>query len=394
MPWSALGEPGRSQPAPPNQAVLGKRIDRVLTAGRNESARRRAQRRDHVPVQLDQEDQPRTPTALPALPTRRTAPTCSPVRSRQLESAPQAASQLLFQPRRRHVAATRQRPDHHLIGSDGDRPTSFGRRAAADARPDGARRPNPTALPTISPTRGDPRSSSRSLPRRTWTMTSGCAARTPYFTVASNSVDRLMRLRAESTARKPVGAIRQKARGGPCGAGRTRSHARPGCACASRKPCTRARRRLFGWKVRLPLATAFSSVCLAVSSHPAAQLLNESSAGRSESGLATAGRRGPQALTWVAAASPTFGRLYEGTDRLRLVKPGLPQRTALTRRRKYHPWPAHYTSPRTDARPGDPKQADWNAAERLAAARKTVSFGQCRFRLQRRSTTKRGWRID
>lgn len=26
----------------------------------------------------------------------------------------------------------------------------------------------------------------------------------------------------------------------------------------SRKPCTRARRRLFGWKVRLPLATAFS----------------------------------------------------------------------------------------------------------------------------------------
>ena len=26
-----------------------------------------------------------------------------------------------------------------------------------------------------------------------------------------------------------------------------------------RKPCTRARRRLFGWKVRLPLATAFSS---------------------------------------------------------------------------------------------------------------------------------------
>jgi hypothetical protein len=34
-------------------------------------------------------------------------------------------------------------------------------------------------------------------------MTSGCTVRIPYFTVASNSVDRLMRLRAESTARKP-----------------------------------------------------------------------------------------------------------------------------------------------------------------------------------------------
>ena len=33
-----------------------------------------------------------------------------------------------------------------------------------------------------------------------------------------------------------------------------------------------------------------------------------------------------------------------------------------------------------------------NPAERLALAPKTVSFGQCRFRLERRPTTKRGWR--
>ena len=41
-----------------------------------------------------------------------------------------------------------------------------------------------------------------------------------------------------------------------------------------RKPCTRARRRLFGWKVRLPLATAFSSLYLARSfpSHPVAHV--------------------------------------------------------------------------------------------------------------------------
>jgi len=29
--------------------------------------------------------------------------------------------------------------------------------------------------------------------------------------------------------------------------------------------------------------------------------------------------------------------------------------------------------------PADPKDPDWNATELLAAARKTVSFGQCRF---------------
>jgi len=36
----------------------------------------------------------------------------------------------------------------------------------------------------------------------------------------------------------------------------------------SRKPCTRARRRLFGWKVRLPFATALSSLHLAPWSAP------------------------------------------------------------------------------------------------------------------------------
>jgi hypothetical protein len=81
----------------------------------------------------------------------------------------------------------------------------------------------------------------------------------------------------------------------------------------SRKPCTRARRRLFGWKVRLPLATAFSSLCRAQKylSHPTSSHFATTSVG---SGLA-AGRRGPQSTSsWVAAVSPTFGRLFEGTD--------------------------------------------------------------------------------
>lgn len=42
-----------------------------------------------------------------------------------------------------------------------------------------------------------------------------------------------MRLRAGSTANKPVGQIRQIARGDPCGGDQTRWLARPGCACVT-----------------------------------------------------------------------------------------------------------------------------------------------------------------
>ena len=77
-----------------------------------------------------------------------------------------------------------------------------------------------------------------------------------------------------------------------------------------RKPCTRARRRLFGWKVRLPLATTISSLCC----HPAAQTFRIGLVcGSTGGGLGVAGRRGPQVVR-VAAVSPTFGRLFEGTD--------------------------------------------------------------------------------
>jgi hypothetical protein len=85
---------------------------------------------------------------------------------------------------------------------------------------------------------------------------------------------------------------------------------------------------------------------------------------------------------------------------LRWVKPGLAQRPrsntaktfvlalSMTRRQ------ARHNSHKSKHAPKNFKEQGWNAAERLAAARKTVNFGQCRFRLERRSTTKRGWRID
>src|ERR1700730_7107544 len=58
MPRSASGEPGCGQPGSLDEAVLGEGIDGVLATGWHKATRRRAQRRRHVPVQLDQKDQP------------------------------------------------------------------------------------------------------------------------------------------------------------------------------------------------------------------------------------------------------------------------------------------------------------------------------------------------
>lgn len=121
---------------------------------------------------------------------------------------------------------------------------------------------------------------------------SGCAMRVPCFTVASNSVDRVMRLRAGSTAKDLTCDQAESARR-PLRR-RPDTIARPArVRIRNRKPCTRARRRLFGWKVRLPLATTFSSL-FAV--RPLRRFASGSSAVRPEGGLAAPGRRGPQVV--------------------------------------------------------------------------------------------------
>lgn len=121
-----------------------------------------------------------------------------------------------------------------------------------------------------------------------------------------------MRLRAESTAEKPDVAIRQIAPGAPYGAGSTQSSVRHGCASAAG---SRARglgagcsagRSACPWPRRSPRCVSHFQ--------PAGQTSRSgSSAGRSEVILLLAGAVTRQ--TWVAAASPTFGRLFEGTDR-------------------------------------------------------------------------------
>lgn len=95
----------------------------------------------------------------------------------------------------------------------------------------------------------------------------------------------------------------------------------------NRKPWVRARRRLFGWKVRLPFATATTPLCPSRSQqtsrtppvHDACDVLRRIS----PLVLLTRHRRGTYGILGfipddvrVAAVPPTFGRLFEGTDLL------------------------------------------------------------------------------
>lgn len=87
----------------------------------------------------------------------------------------------------------------------------------------------------------------------------------------------------------------------------------------SRNPCTRARRRLLGWKVRLPLATAHSPYCVlrhACTRHTGIPMCQPHATHSVSSVnfcvlLVTGAVSGQKP---VAAVSPTFGRLFEGTD--------------------------------------------------------------------------------
>lgn len=378
MPWSALGEPDHSQPTSPHQAVLGQGIDRVLAARRHEATRRRPQWRDHVPIQLDQPDQApggRAPRRVNDGPRRRR---CSH-RSRP------AASSARRTPRRNSSA---NRADEAVRLPGNARMTTWSEsssssktdRATCRSRRDTRWRSTaePTDLPTIKPTCAA-LAASPSARRRRWTTTSGCAARLPRFTAASNSDDRLMRLRAGSTAEKPDVAIRQIARGAPYGAGSTQSSVRRGCACATGSHarglgagCS-AGRSACPWPRRSPRCVSHFQ--------PAGQTSRSgSSAGRSEVILLLAGAVPRQ--TWVAAASPTFGRLFEGTDQASPGQTWPAPTNPLDRRRKTAPRrPAHNRFPtagksnqaqRTLTNPIGMQQNGWQPHGKLLASASVV----------------------
>src|SRR5215208_5335577 len=56
MPRTTLQQPDYGQPSTPYQAVFGERLDRMLTTGRAEPARRQPHRRNGVAIQVDHED--------------------------------------------------------------------------------------------------------------------------------------------------------------------------------------------------------------------------------------------------------------------------------------------------------------------------------------------------
>jgi hypothetical protein len=148
--------------------------------------------------------------------------------------------------------------------------------------------------------------------RRECTTKSGWTARTPLVTVSPKSVDRVIRYWAGSTALDPATnhAVRER-RPLPR---RADTMARPArVRMRSRKPCTRARRRLLGWKVRLPLATAVTPrSCGGTHQHEC----------RVGTGRLLAPARKPEYPDRSRAA--TFGRLFEGTDEISLGQTALP----------------------------------------------------------------------
>ncbi len=144
----------------------------------------------------------------------------------------------------------------------------------------------------------------------------------------------------------------------------------------SRNPCTRARRRLLGWKVRLPLATAFSS-----SWHPQARAVSARSRDWTRWPLVSSSSRSlTGAYPGTIPGSLPYRRLSGDCSRVlthflgvKLRPNGRPAFTAVT----------IVTPPRTLF--NNPSAMLWNG---WPAAPKTVSFCQCRFRSERPRTTK------
>jgi hypothetical protein len=144
---------------------------------------------------------------------------------------------------------------------------------------------------------------------------SGCTARVPCFTVVSKSVDRVIRFRAESTAVTPEFASssqRTTALAPPV------RHDRPPCPGAHAQP--EAVHAGSAPVVRLegPLALCHDSLLVTSGIVPrpggyaGGTRLPSRSLGRLCVSLETGA--GPVHVARIAAVSPTFGRLDEGTD--------------------------------------------------------------------------------
>jgi hypothetical protein len=169
MPWPALEQPHRGQPATPDQPVLAQRIDRVLTASRAEPTGWQPHRRDGAAVELDQEDQ-----AARGRGSYRRHQRCPPIRGRVRRSAVRSSCSS-----RAEIACL-------LLGSARMTTRSAWSSSSitvrATWRSRRATRCRCTALPTDFETTSPIRGPSCAVPsdtRNACTTRSGCTARTP-----------------------------------------------------------------------------------------------------------------------------------------------------------------------------------------------------------------------
>lgn len=263
----------------------GERLDRVRAAARVEPARRRQQRRDHLAVDVHRTEQ--HPGERARAPSGGAEPVVLLlVRSHQLEPVAGTSGAMT---RSLRSAASRSAPSSRLdasaAGGRARTTTSVpagnaGKRSRIKCRSRRVTRCRitavPTALLTTKPTRVvisdfrvgavfasasgkaspvlcGPRSRAWSA-RNTWTTNRDRPARRPRRTTRRNSWFLVSRAAAGSTAGRDqaVSCARPRRR-------REATMARPArVRMRSRNPCFLARRRLFGWKVRLPLLTVGS----------------------------------------------------------------------------------------------------------------------------------------
>ncbi len=190
MPRTALQQSNQRQPHTTGHAVMLQRVHRVLTTGRGEPARRRAQRRDHVSVQLDRMDEASGSPA--ARFTVAHLDLADPARARR--SAVRNSWSNVANTASRLPVSARITIRSPASNSSTTPSATWRNRLATRCRWTAF----PTDFPTTRPTLGAPSSTDRSA----CTTRSGWTARTPRLTVNPKSVDRVIRYRAGSTALK------------------------------------------------------------------------------------------------------------------------------------------------------------------------------------------------
>lgn len=312
----------------------------------------------------------------------------SPAGSRRPQSAAQPAPHLLFQSRGRRVAATRQRPDHHPV-----RFVKVPQHGAGDVT-------QPARDPMAFDGRPDRLGDDQTHPRSA-TFVLGPARPDVHDQVGLNSLDATLHRRLK-VRRPPHPVACGKHRQNPAlrsGSQRATTLAAPvrhdGTPGPGAHPQAETVHAGSPAIVRLegPLALGHDVLLVVSRSSRSTHPLARRPVGlRVDRGVVLCSLAGAVPIHGSQPYRRRSGDCLRVLTRLGWVKPGLRQRTRTMTAR------IRFASPVGAARsrpgPKDPRQLCWNGTELLAAARKTVSFCQGQFRLERRSTTKRGWRID